>query len=269
MKNSKKGNYLIIILLVVIVVIILSNFFKYFLNTIDKSIMGKNWYKYDNNTGYFEVINFSEKEFKYYRPVDDNVQNEYDTCKNYYFNKKKNELIFDCGNKIRIIKTGDNNVSLEIDGKTNIFFDNIENSLNYEFESYFGKSMIEYKKNKLQAKDFIKINEKKLFEVIKSDEYSKIVFIGDNCNNVDCILALDVLEKWISKTENVYYFDTKELNENILDKLYEIDNGLIKSVNYYDNGYPIVIISNNNKIIDKYEIKCNGFNCSKYNTNEF
>ena len=256
-------------MLIVIILLIITNFLRYNFVSIEKTISDKDWYRYDNNTGYFEVINFKNNTFNYNRPDDNNVQNEYDNCKKYYFNKKDKEFNFDCGKSIRIVELNKNSVDMIIDGKNKIFFDDIEKSINYEFESYFGKSMEEFKKNKAQAKDFIKINEKKLFEVIGSDEFSKILFIGNNCSSVDCILALDILEKWIAKTENVYYFDVNDLNNNILGKLNKINNSLLKDYNFYDNIYPRVIITKKNSLVDQYEIKCNGFNCNKYNSNEF
>ena len=121
----------------------------------------------------------------------------------------------------------------------------------------------------MQAKDFIKINEAKLFEIIKNNEYSKIVFIGNKCSSIDCILVLDVMEKWISTTENVYYFDINDMNDKVIKKLNEIDKSLGLTIDYYDNIYPKVIISNNNKIVDKYDVICSGFNCKKYYSNEF
>jgi len=267
MKNRDIVN--IVGFMIMLIIIVLMYFFRYDSNTIDDSILNKKWYRYDYNTGYYEIISLNKNSFTYYRPINSNSMNAYDLCNKYTYDKKKNSINLDCGKSIKIISVEDDSLLLSIDNKDETFYLNVDDSLNYEFESYFGKSIVEFKKDKSQAKDFIKINEEKLKEIISLDEYSKIVFIGDNCTSVDCVLALEVMEKWISKTENVYYFDNNDFNDELMNYLIDINNNIEKSDNFFNGIYPRVIISNNNKIIDYYEVKCSGFNCSKYNGNEF
>ena len=266
MKKIDK-TYIIISMLFVIVLTIL-NFFKYNFNKINNSILEKKWYHYNNVNGYYDIIYMEKNSFKYQVPLESNSK-EFINCNNYVYNKKNQLLSLNCGKDIKIVDFSDNRLDIQIDGKDKVFFDTLDASLNYEFELYFGKTMSEFKNSKSQAKDFLKINEKKLDEVLKTKEYSKIVFVGDKCSSVDCVLFLDVLEKWISKTENIYYFDTKELNDKLIKRLNSMNKNLENSINEYNNVYPKVLIVNNNKIIDFYDVKCSGFNCKKYYSNEF
>ena len=266
MKNKNIRNAIIFIIVVILFVIF--QYIRFNSREIDEKIYNKVWYKYNYNTGYYDTFEMNNSTVKYIKPSVSN-EDDYSNCVNYYYNKKENSLILDCNKKIKILSVDNNSINLIVDNKSKIFFDSIDETTNHEFESYFGKSIIEYKKEKLQAKDFIKINENKLKEIINSDAYSKIVFIGNECTSVDCALALDVMEKWIATTEDVYYFDVNDLNDKLLKYLNNIDNNLVNNINYYDNIYPRIIISKKGKIIDNYEIKCKGFDCTNYYKNEF
>lgn len=267
MKNRDVVN--ILGFMIILLVIVVMYFFRYKSNLISDNVMNKTWYRYDYTTGYYEKIIFNKNSVNYYKPVKGNETTEYDGCKKYNYNKKNTEFSLDCGLKIKYLNYNDDRLLLKINNNDRAFYLNVEDSLNHEFEAYFGKTIYEYKKEKMQAKDFIKINEAKLFEIIKNNEYSKIVFIGNKCSSIDCTLVLDVMEKWISTTENVYYFDINDMNDKVIKKLNEIDKSLGLTIDYYDNIYPKVIISNNNKIVDKYDVICSGFNCKKYYSNEF
>ena len=255
--------------MVMILIIVIMYFFRYSSNTIPEDIINKNWYKYNYKTGYYEIFNISKKEFKYYRPSNVNELTDYDICKKYSYDKKNNQINLDCEKSIKIVSYNKNKLLLLVDGIENLYFSNYEDSLNYEFESYYGLSVTEYKKEKSQVTDLIKINENKLYEVIKSNEYSKIVFIGDKCTSIDCVLALDVMEKLINKTENIYFYESNLLNYKTLYNLNRINNSLSNNIDFYNEIYPKVIITYNGKVIDKYNINCTGFKCTKYYENEF
>ena len=139
---------------------------------------------------------------------------------------------------------------------------------NDEFEVYYQKSIVDYRKEKSQVLDFSKINETKLYEILKEKKYSKIVLMGNKCSSIECTLALDIIEKWISTNEDIYFFDANQINDNILKYINNINESNY-DYNYFNGSYPIVLVSKNNKIVDQYEIKCTGFNCTKYYKNEF
>lgn len=264
-----KNKNIISVLLIIIVVIFIVVFSRAKLNKIDENIYNKNWYHYNHNTGFYDVINFNKNKISLNKPINSNDATNYDYCRKYTYDRKNNILNLDCNKQIKIIDINDDMINLEMDDRNYVFFTNIEESLNYEFDSYYSKSMVEYKKEKSQAKDFIKINSKKLMEVINGEDYSKIVFIGNKCTSVDCVLGLDVMEKWISTTENVYYYDVNDLNRDLLNRLNRIDSSLETKYDFYNDIYPLVVIFNSGKLIEKYYINCDGFNCSKYYKNEF
>ena len=259
----------LILVMIIIVILVIINFLRYKYNSLADEITNVKWYRYNfNNNGLYDVLEFTNGNINVYLPTDMNVENEFDGCTKYTFDKKDNSIKLDCKKDIKITEHDKNKLVLSIDNKKYVYFRNVDDSLNYEFELYFEKSMIDYKKEKEQVTEIIQINEEKLYEIIQSDEYSKVVFIGDKCTSVDCVLALDVVEKWISLSSNVYYYDVNELNNGIINYINKINNSSYNK-DYYNNIYPRIIIFKNNKIVDQYEIKCNGFNCSKYYKNEF
>ena len=150
-----------------------------------------------------------------------------------------------------------------------MFFDSIEDSLNYEFKNYFGKSIIDYKEEKSQITEYSKITGEKFINLLKDNSYSKIVFMGNNCTSVDCILALDIMEKWVIKNSNVYFFDSNLIDSNLLLNASKVMKDISQDVNFYNGVYPKVLIVKKNKIVDSYDIKCKGFNCNNLYKNEF
>ena len=267
MKNKNIANISLIMIIIIILVII--NFLRYNSVIFNESILKKNWYRYDYNNGLYEKIYLENNKVSYYKPSKMNEENIFDYCKEYVYDKQTKLFNLDCKRSIKITSKSKNSILVDVDDKNYIFFDNIDDSLNYEFEKYFEKSMVDYKKEKAQVTEFSNINEDKLLEVLKEDEYSKIVFIGKKCTSVDCVLALDIMEKWISMSENIYYYDVDSLSDKVISYINKMDKTINNSKEYYDNIYPIVLITKNDKIVDKYEIKCDGFNCSKYYKNEF
>ena len=265
MKNKNIINIAVLLFLGVLIIV----FSRSNVSSIDNNIYNKKWYHYNHISGYYDSIYFENEKITYNKPMNINTSSSYDNCKKYKYNSKSNLLSLDCGKIIKIIEIKDNKMILEIDDRTTIFFDNIEDTLNYEFETYYGKSIVEFKKEKSQAKDFIKINSKKLVELINNKDYSKIVFTGNKCTSVDCTIGLDILEKWISTTENVYYIDVDDLDKDTLNKLNKVDSELDNNINYYNDIYPLVLIFKEGKLIDHYYINCDGFNCNKYYKNEF
>jgi endoglucanase Acf2 len=76
------------------------------------------------------------------------------------------------------------------------------------------------------------------------------------------------MEKWVSTTQNIYYFDPIELNNNIIDYINKNNNSDL-TIDSFNDIYPRVLVFKNNKVIENYNIKCAGFNCNAYLNNEF
>ena len=125
------------------------------------------------------------------------------------------------------------------------------------FYNIFNMSVSEYKKSKESVLDLIKVKSNKINEIYNSDEYSKVIFIGDLCTSIECTLGLDIIEKWINFDSNVYYIDSSSLNKNDYKNLKVLGEE-------FNDVYPSVYVIKNKKIVDKYKIKCNGFDCSMY-----
>ena len=51
----------------------------------------------------------------------------------------------------------------------------------------------EYKEDKNQIKDIIKVDYSKILEFYNSNEKNLVVYIGDGCNNIEKTIALGVL----------------------------------------------------------------------------
>lgn len=265
MKNRKE--LWVIFLLIFIIIICFFYILKFNNIEIDKSIYNKIWYNYSITSGNYSTFYIDENQIEYNKS--DKDEYNYDNCSKYNYNKRKKIINFDCGNSIQISKIEKNKLILIIDEKKYVFYDNINDTLNYEFESYYGKSVSEYKKEMNRVLDLIKIEPNTMKNLILENEYSKFVFIGNNCSSFECAISLDVIEKWITKTENVYYIDLNDFDQKYLEEINKIDNKFSNNKEDYDRVYPFIIITNNGKIIDKYDFKCDGFDCSKYNENEF
>ncbi len=244
------------------IILTLLYIFKY--DKINNDILDKNWYRYNYINGYYDVFNINEYKMSYYRPSSENFTNTYDKCSNYRYNKKKKTIILDCNKEIVIKGNDKDKLTLLIDGEENVFFNNIDDSLNYEFSKFYGKSMSEYKKSESQVIDSIKLPVNSLINIIKEKEDAKIIFMGNKCSSVDCLSSYDVIEKWLSVSTNAYYINSDELNTNITNTLYKINKEFSKNLDFYNEAYPKVIITNGSKIIDSYLIKCHGFNCSAF-----
>lgn len=244
------------------IILTLLYIFKY--DKISSDILDKNWYRYNYINGYYDVFNINEYKMSYYRPSSENYTNQYDKCGNYRYNKKKKTIILDCNKEIVIKSSDKDKLTLLIDGEKNVFYANIDDSLNYEFNKFYGKSMSEYKKSESQVVDLIKLPINSLINTIREKEDAKIIFMGSKCSSVDCLASYDVIEKWLTVSTNTYYINSDELNINITTMLNKINNAFSKEVDFYNEAYPRVIITNGGKIIDSYLIKCYGFNCSAF-----
>lgn len=235
--------------------------FKYSSNTLDEHLLNKKWYQYDNSTGYYNTFYMDGINLEYSLPG--NTDSEYDSCKKYNYNKSSNELSLDCNKKIQINEVGSNYIVLIIDSKKIKFFDNIDDSLNYEFESYHDKSISEYKNEMSRVSELIKINKSSFIDIFNSGDESRIIFYSDNCTSVDCVLSLDIIEKWISVSGNIHYIDINEFTDEDINAMNILNSDFSVDRNYYNGIYPRVIVIKNSDIINTYEIKCSGFNCDK------
>lgn len=250
---------LIFVSIIVIIIVCFFCLFKYGKNTLDPNLLNKKWYHYDNSTGYYDTFYMDGVNMSY-SLYDE--KNEYSSCKKYTFNKSKNELVLDCGKKIQVIEIKDDYIVLAIDLKKTKFFSNIDDTLNYEFELFFDKSISEYKNEMSRVSELIKINSTRFFEIIGSEDKSKILFYGNSCTSVDCVLSLEKIEKLISLSDNIHYVNIEEFSELEMAQLGNINEELSQDKSYYNGIYPRVIIFENNQVIDNFEVKCKGFNCN-------
>ncbi len=262
MKN-KKITY-IIYFMIVIIIVTLFVLIKYYPITVENKVKLKKWYNYETATGYYNTIYFEDDKVTYNKPGNTNVRGKYDYCNKYTYDKRKRIFNLNCGEKIVLDSVSDKKLVLILNNKKKVFYDTPEKSLNYEFENYFNKSISEYKLEMQQNIELITVNYERMLEIIAEKENSTFVFIGDNCSSIDCSLFLDVLEKWISTNERLYYIDISKLDNKQIDKLSKIIKDFNTEKSYYNDIYPRIVIYKNNNVIDQYQINCNGFNCSKY-----
>ena len=260
MKNRK----IILIIFSMIILLIVSLFYyqKYYYDTIDYDIINKNWYKYDPLTGYYETLFFKNDEFIY---KTSDKKNEYNNCSKYTYDKKNKTFVLDCGKKIKIQKIENNMLLLLLNKKEVSFYDNINDTLNNEFENYYKKNLSEYKKELNRVKELITVNFKSLLEILSSEDNGVIYTIGDNCSSIECTLVLETMEKIMAKKNNIYYLNINELSDDNLVYLNKITNNTFNIDREYYNGiYPKILVINKNQIIDEYNFICDGLNCSKY-----
>ena len=259
-----KNKGLAILICIVTISVICSILYVFNLKSIDSYITNKKWYHYDYKTGYYDIFYISNNEILYYKPTNNNTTDEYSFCKSYSYNKNNQKIKLDCGKIISIKSIQKNLIELEIDGIINNYYLDINDSINNEFYKYYELSIDKYIEKNKHTLEIIKMSEDKLIDIVNDDYYSKIIFIGNNCKNVECALVNDVIEKWISFSKNVYYIDSSNLNSNILNKLNKLDSNISNDINTYNDIYPLVYVVSNKKLVDSYKIICNGFSCSNY-----
>lgn len=262
-----KNRRIVSIIYILIFVIIISFFyvFKYKDALLDKTIYDRNWYSYNNINGQYDIFYINNNKISYNTSKDD-FDNQ---CSSYSYDKKNSKFNLNCDHSIEIEDISSNKLVLIIDGKKKVFYDDIKSSLNNEFYSYYSKSISEYNNDMNRVKDIIKINISEIQKYILDENYSKFVFIGDKCTSLECSISLDTIEKWITNTEDIYYIDSSNLSSSNLNMLYNIDNKFSLDFKYYNNVYPLIIVTKNGKIVDSYYFNCLGYNCSKYDINEF
>lgn len=238
--------------------------FKYKNISIDENLLNKKWYQYDNSSGYYNTFYMDETSLSYVLPGKEN--SDFLNCKKYNFNKANNQLNLDCGKEIQISEVSDKYIILTINSKKVKFFENVDDSLNYEFEAYHKKSISEYKNEMNRVSELIKINASRFFEIIESGEKSKFIFYSDNCTSVDCVLSLDLIEKLIN-VESIHYVNINEFTDDEFNKFVLLNEELSSEKNYYNDIYPRVIVFENKVMLENYQLKCTGFNCTNINFN--
>ncbi len=249
------------IFVIIVTIFVLS---KYSSTSMDESLYNTIWYDYDIKTGYYNKFIIREKELDFYKSDNTHIQTLYDTCTRYSFDKRKGVYILDCNEKIRIDDIKEDSINIEINGKNYRYYSNPYDSLNYEFEKYYNQSISEYKIQRMQGIDFIKINYDRMMELLDINENQTFLIYGDNCSSVECALLLDVVEKWISTNENIYYVNISEFDNKQMIKLTKKNDKFLLDSSYYNDVYPRIVVTKKNKILDDYLFKCKGFNCSKY-----
>lgn len=252
-----KNNRIIIYVGLIIVLISISILYVFNNGKISDDILNKTWYKYNYKTGYYDIININSNTFSYIIPSNNNETNSYYKCTKYNYDSKNKKIKLNCNKSIIIKEINDNYIVLNIDNSDNYFYLSNTDSLNHEFNNVFNKSINEYKKSKDSVLGLIKVSTKKINEIYNDNEYSKIIFMGNNCTSVECTLGLDVIERWINFDNNVYYIDSSNFNNNDYKLLSKIGDD-------FNDVYPSVYVIKNKKVIDKYRIKCSGFDCSMY-----
>lgn len=256
MKN--KNNIYVFFCLLIIILISLIFLFKYSTKNIDENILSVKWYNYDVSNGYYNIFYIDEENFQYSTAKDNDT---YSKCDKYSYNKKGKTLSLNCNKKIDIMEINNDNIILNIDSKKRVFFKNIDDSLNYEFKNYYGKTMSEYRQEKSQVKDVIKISVTRMIEIINNEENATFVFMGDGCSSVDCVLIYKELEHQYSDGKSIYYVDIDGSTDSELQSLLKISDKYIIDKEYYNNIYPIILKVNKEEI--KYnEYRCNGFDCN-------
>ena len=163
MKSKKSLS--IIFLMIVIILITLFVLNKYNKKSIENNILDNKWYSYDNTTGFYDIISFEDGKFLYNKSSSSSKDGVFDSCTKYYYNKFNRSISLDCGIVFEVENFGSSKMSLWVNDRKKTFFLEPNDSLNYEFENYYNYSISEYKKDKKQNTELIKIDTNRLIEV--------------------------------------------------------------------------------------------------------
>lgn len=255
MKNKR----MITIIICMLFVTLLSGLYVFYNYPMDENIKDVSWFSYNIKTGTYDILKIEESKLTYMYDG-----NEYNGCSNYNYNSKSKKIILSCGKEIVIKDFKNNYLSLIINGETKTFFKATDDALNYEFQKYYEKSIAEYESEKSQIKEVVKIDFNKLFDLYNSSEKNVVVFMGDECNNLDCILILGVLEKWTVDNSNVYFIDSTNLTQSDSNRLYMLSNSFNKDTSFYNYNYPLILVVGGKEIYSNQYFKCNGLDCTMW-----
>ena len=147
MNNSKISK----LILILIGISIILGIYLFSITPLDNNIINKNWYSFNIKTRNIDKININNQN------IDININNNLN-CKKYNYNNRNKTLHFDCNLLIKIKNIKENQLVLDINSKEKNFFLTPEESINYEFEKYFGKTISEFEKYYSQSKEIIKID---------------------------------------------------------------------------------------------------------------
>ncbi len=86
---------------------------------------------------------------------------------------------------------------------------------------------------------------------------------SDNCNNVECVILYDLVEKLFVNFKNIYYIDTTDIEKNTIEKLHNINNNFPLKKEIYISEKPTILIVNDKKVT-YIKFESEGFNYSKY-----
>lgn len=251
----KKDN-MIIFILAMGLVILCSIIYISSAQSLDKKIYGNEWYRFDGEKGYYITLEIKDGIIK-------SNGIDFKDCKKYKYNEKNKVISFDCGKSFNLIGLNDNELVIKSDEAEVHYFSSIEDSFNYEFRKYFGKSENEFKDEYVQVKELISTDFSSLLSAFKESKAIGI-FYGSNCSNIECFIFDKTLEKLIVKSANIYTYNTNNMGKNQINALYNLSGELDGDKNFYNSSYPRVIIFDNGKLVKSFLVECNGFDCSKY-----
>ena len=251
-----KDRNIIVGIVVMICVTVLCALYVFYNTPMDDNIKNINWYRYDIKTGVYNKLLIEDNELTYL-----NNNHKFEECSKYSYNTRFKTITLDCDKKIVIKDVKEYYIVLNIDDGEEVFFKSTEESLNYEFENYYEQSIIEYEDSKSEVKEILKVNLNKINEIINSREKNILIFEGDLCNNIDCILLLGVLEKWNVDSKNVYYIYSNNINNNYINGINQMFS---EFSDLYNSNYPLIITIEDSKITNSELFKCKGLNCTAW-----
>lgn len=252
MKNNK---YVYITIGILLLLTIISMILIFNSKDLDKSIKDIKWYNYDKETGYYNLLEIKNKELIFLTK-----DKKYKNCTKYRYNSKSETIKLNCKQNIKIDKYDENSLSIIIDNKEYKYFNSLEETLNYEFNKYYEKTILEFKQEKEQVVNLLKINPNDIENLYKQEDISSIVLYNSKCLNIECTLILNLLEKWNVETNNIHIIKTEDLSQNNINYL----NSITKEKIQFDFSYPYIITLGNNQVYLNKEIKCNGLSCSNW-----
>ena len=225
---------------------------------LDEAIYNKKWYSFNVGDGSYLMAEISNDSILL------NGFSGFDNCKEYSYNKKDMIFNLDCDKKIEYNRYKDGELVLEINNKEIHFFDTIEQSYNYEFNKYFNMSEGEFIDSYSQVKELILIDYKSLIDFIDEGKSFTLILNGDMCINYECYLFDKLLEKLIVKSSDIYSFNPSNITDDEIKKLNSYSSDLLLDYNFYNSNYPRVVIFSDKNVVETFLIKCDGFDCSKY-----
>src|SRR5574344_1082796 len=127
---------IVIVVIGMICIMVLSLLYLFYNKPLNDNIKNIVWYGYNIKSGSYDQLEITDEQVIYKYKEDSS--DDFKGCSKYRYNSKRKTIVLDCGEKIYLKSVTDNYLVININGEERKFFQDLEETLNHEFVSFYG-----------------------------------------------------------------------------------------------------------------------------------